>query len=78
MKASLLQSQTELRSFLGLAAYYWRLIKRFSNIAAPLNAQTTPKNDFSWSKTVFASFESLKIALTGPLALTYQSVSNHL
>jgi len=36
----------ELRSFLGLANYYRRFIKGFSNIAAPLNALTRKGEKF--------------------------------
>ena len=35
------QNERELRPFLGLAGYYWRYVKHFSQIAAPLHALLT-------------------------------------
>ena len=42
---------TEVRSFLGLAAYYRRFIKDFSRIASPLHRLTEKGRMFSWDET---------------------------
>ena len=56
------QNIHELRSFLGLANFYWRFILGFSHIAWPLNQLTkgNGKNVFKWTPTQQQSFEQLK------------------
>ena len=44
-------SLKELKSFLGLANYYRRFIKGFSEIASPLNAITKKGVKFYWSES---------------------------
>ena len=39
----------EVRSFLGLAGYYWRFVKDFSRIAAPLTRLTQKNVKFVWT-----------------------------
>ena len=43
-------SQTEVRSFLGLAGYYRRFIQDFSKIAMPLTQLTRKDLPFEWSE----------------------------
>ena len=54
----------DVRSFLGLAAYYRRFIRHFSQIAAPLTNLTKDKIPFSWTETEDIAFRQLKQALT--------------
>ena len=39
---------TEVRSFLGLAGYYWRFVKDFSKIAKPMTQLTQKRIPFEW------------------------------
>ncbi|KXZ40924.1 hypothetical protein GPECTOR_1291g539 [Gonium pectorale] len=62
---------TDLRSFLGLAQYYRRMVRGFSNTAAPLTnllAGHTGKGSkqviTNWTKEHTQAFEALKTALT--------------
>ena len=59
------RSPTEIRSFLGLAGYYWRFIRDFSYIVMPLTRLTRKGVAFSWGPEQQASFESLRQRLCG-------------
>jgi hypothetical protein len=50
----------EIRSFLGLAGYYRRLIKDFSKIAKPMMKLLEKNKAFEWTVEWQASFEELK------------------
>ena len=58
------QSVTEIRSFLGLADYYRRFIKGFSQIAMPLTNLTKKNQPYVWSEECEAAFQDLKTKLT--------------
>lgn len=60
----------EVRSFLGLAGYYWKFIKSFSQIASPLTHLTRKGNSFTWNQECEQSFEELKTRLTTTPVLT--------
>ncbi|KAK9053496.1 hypothetical protein SSX86_030130 [Deinandra increscens subsp. villosa] len=51
---------TEVRSFLGLAGYYWRFIANFSRIAVPLTALTQKSQPFEWGPAQDSAFQTLK------------------
>ncbi|KAK3017242.1 hypothetical protein RJ639_005530 [Escallonia herrerae] len=55
---------SELRSFLGLANYYWRFIKGYSVKAAPLTNILKKGKAWKWSKRCQTAFEGLKEAVT--------------
>ncbi|XP_024200508.1 uncharacterized mitochondrial protein AtMg00860-like [Rosa chinensis] len=55
---------TEIRSFLGLAGYYRRIIQDFSRLAAPLNKLTRKGVKFFWLEECEQSFQELKGHLT--------------
>ncbi|KAH0775084.1 hypothetical protein KY290_012221 [Solanum tuberosum] len=57
-------SPSDIRSFLGLAGYYWRFVEGFSYIASPLTALTKNKSKFEWSESCEKSFQLLKDKLT--------------
>ena len=52
--------RTQLRRFLGFANFYRKFIKNFSEVAAPLNALTSPAVPFQWSTAADAAFQRLK------------------
>ncbi|KAK9004984.1 hypothetical protein V6N11_042434 [Hibiscus sabdariffa] len=54
---------TDLRSFLGLANYYWRFIKGHSKIATPLIDLLKKDKEWDWSLECQAAFEKLKEAM---------------
>ena len=51
---------TEVRSFMGLAGYYRRLVKDFSRIATPLTQLTRKNVPFEWNEKREKSFQVLK------------------
>ena len=64
-------SLKELKSFLGLANYYRRFIKGFSEIASPLNALTKKSVKFFWSESCANAFDRLKRALISAPVLAF-------
>ena len=65
------ENQTQVPSFLGLASYYRRFIKGFTEIARPLLRLTEKATKFEWSRECEESFQQLKIALITPPILAY-------
>ena len=61
---------TEVRSFLGLAGYYRRVVKGFSIIASPLTKLLRKGVMFEWSDKCQNSFEQLKDMLVEAPVLT--------
>jgi hypothetical protein len=55
---------TEVRSFMGLAGYYKRFIKRFSKIAHPITSLQRKGVKFQWTLYCEKSFQHLKQLLT--------------
>ena len=54
----------EIRSFLGLAGYYRRFIKDFSQLAPPMTRLTRKEVKFDWDDRCEEAFQELKIRLT--------------
>jgi hypothetical protein len=52
------------RSFLGLAGFYQRFVRDFSNIAAPLHKLTKKGVSFHWGLAQDQAFDTLKARLT--------------
>eukprot|EP00063_Salmo_salar_P080830 XP_014055665.1 PREDICTED: uncharacterized protein LOC106604999 [Salmo salar] len=57
-------SRVQLQWFLGFANFYWRFIRGYSNLAAPLSALTSPKVPFTWSPAADKAFGDLKQQFT--------------
>ena len=58
---------TELRAFLGFAAFYRRFIKGYSDICSPLTALLGKDQPYEWTAAQNAAFNALKTAVTsGP------------
>ncbi|KAD6454636.1 hypothetical protein E3N88_09342 [Mikania micrantha] len=60
----------EIRSFLGLAGYYWRFISNFSKIALPLTNLTQKSESFVWTQKQEEAFQTLKQRLYNAPILT--------
>ena len=58
------KTATEVRSFLGLAGYYRRYVKKFAAIAVPLHALTRKDAVFHWIPDCQTTFDRLKTLLT--------------
>ena len=52
-----LRTVKEIRSFLGLAGYYRRFVRNFSNIARPLTQLTGKGVSFTWTPECQQAFE---------------------
>jgi len=68
-------SVTKIRSFVGLAGYYRRFIKRFSKIVAPLTQLTKRDQPFVLTDRCEESFKELKQRLTSAPVLVIPDVS---
>jgi hypothetical protein len=60
---------TEIRSFLGLAGYYWRFIEGFAKIAKPMTSLLEKGREFKWDEKCQDSFDQLKKRLMLPPVL---------
>ena len=65
------KSQHDVRSFLGLANYYRRFVKNFSQIAAPLNDLLKKDTKMNWNASAEEAFQTLKQALTSAPVLAF-------
>jgi len=63
----------EIRSFLDLAGYYRRFVKRFSSLASPLTRLLKKEEKFVWTNKCKSSFQELKEKLTTVPMLTIPS-----
>ena len=62
------QTVHDIRSFLGLASYYRKFIRGFSQIAKPLTDLTREKKTWCWGDAESDSFTALKVAMaTAPV-----------
>ena len=57
---------TEIRSFMGLVGYYWRIIEGFSKIAKPMTSLMEKGREFKWDEKCQESFDQLKKRLMSP------------
>jgi hypothetical protein len=53
-----------IKSFIGMAGYYWRFIEGFLKIAKPMTALLANKVEFKWTQKCQEAFEALKEKLT--------------
>ena len=60
-----------LRSFLGLASYYRRIVSNFAKVAGALHALTKKGMPFVWTRQCQTAFEELKALLTSSPVLAY-------
>lgn len=72
------RSVKEIRSFLGMASYYWRFIFGFAGISAPLQAATSKNKKFEWDEEKNEAFEFLKDVLMTPPVLAFPDIASPL
>ena len=65
----------ELRSFIGMCAYYRRFIEKFSFIAGPLHDLTKKNIKYEWTLKTNEAFEKLKERLTSQPVLSLPDLS---
>jgi hypothetical protein len=63
-----------IKSFIGMAGYYWRFIEGFSKISRPMTALLAKKVEFKWTPACQESFEMLKQKLTTTTVLVLPDV----
>jgi hypothetical protein len=63
------KTRTEVLAFKGLASYYRRFVKNFSDISGPLCALTSIKVPFVWGEKEQQAFDQLKQALITPVLM---------
>lgn len=62
---------TESRTFLGLVSYYRRFVKKFGNVADPLNRLLNKGERYTWSENCEVEFKQLKSHLISSSMLAY-------
>ena len=65
------QTVTHIRQFLGMASYYRRFVKDFSQIVRPMVQLTKKSVDFIWSDVCKKSFEEIKSILISAPVMSY-------
>jgi hypothetical protein len=65
------KTQTDVRGILGLASYYRRFIKSFSQIVKPLTELTKKLKQFEWTEECQVAFDEIKRLLTSPPVMAY-------
>ena len=65
------RSQTEVKSFLGLASYYRRFVPKFAEKARPLHKASETSTKFERTPEAQDAFESLKLKLTSTPILAF-------
>ena len=62
------------RSFLGLANFYWRFIKDYAQVARPLNDLTKKGQTFEWKESQQTAFDTLKQWFTTAPILAFPDI----
>lgn len=70
------RNSKDVRSFLGLASYYRKFVKGFSEIAKPLHKLCEKNSRFSWTEACQTSFEALKQSLMSAPVLAYPKLGS--
>jgi hypothetical protein len=70
-----LKSITKVRSFHGLASFYWRFVKNFSTLAAPLTEIVKKFVGFKWGSEQDRAFIEIKERLCGAPLLVLSNFS---
>src|SRR5579859_8140581 len=59
-----LKSPHDIHVFLGLANFYWRFIKNFSELATPITTRLRKNRKFQWTDEAQSAFDELRTAFT--------------
>ena len=70
------ETSKQVRSFIGLASYYRRFVKGFTDIARPLHKLCEKNNKFRWTEECQQVFDRLKEALTTTPILAYPKIGS--
>jgi len=65
------RSVKDVRSFLGLASFYRRLVPHFADIAKPLTQLTKKEKIWDWNQECQESFDELKSKLSNTPVLAF-------
>ena len=65
------KTKSQLRSFLGLTAYYRRFVCSYALVASPLTRLLRDDTPFQWDERHQQAFEHLKACLTSPPLLVH-------
>ena len=65
------RSQTEVKSFLGVASYYRRVVTKFAELARLLHKASETSTKVEWTREAQDAFESLKLNLTSTPTLAF-------
>ena len=68
------KSQTDVKSFLGLASYYRRFVPNFAGIARPLHQASEGSSNFHWPTAAQDAFDTLKQKLTTTPILAFPNL----
>jgi hypothetical protein len=68
-------TQTEVRSFLGLAGYYRKYVEGFSSIARPMTQLLKKDKKFEWTPKCEECFQELKKRLVTAPILTMPDIT---
>ena len=68
------QSQTDVKSFLGLCSYHRRFIKNFAMVAQQLHKASETKSSFTWTEETEEAYESLRKHLSSKPILALPDV----
>ena len=68
------KSQTEVKSFLGLASFYRRYVPNFTAVALPLHKASETSSAFQWTSDAQEAFDDLKGRLTSTPILAFPSL----
>ena len=69
---SIPDSRKQLQHFLGFANFYWRFVRGYRMVAAPLTALTSSKVPFQWTSATHDVFQALKERFTSAPILVMQ------
>ena len=69
------ESVSEIRSFLGLAGYYWQFVPDFSKIARPVNELLKKGVKFIWDDKCEQAFQTLRKLLTSASVLAQLDIT---
>jgi len=65
------KSVKDVRAYLGLTSFYWRIVPNFASIAKPLTTLNRKNQEFIWGPSQQENFENVKSMLCSTPVLAY-------